>query len=445
MRFRALLTLVAVALTIIVLQAAGSNRRTPVVVAVERAAPAVVNVYTEKIVERRLSNPFGAWRDPFFDEFFRDFFDQRIQRYKTTSLGSGVIIRPDGYVLTNQHVVQRASHVKIKLLDDRELDAEIVGTDSDSDLAVLKVEDGHGLPYIEMADSSDLMIGETVIAIGNPFGLSNTVTTGVVSALGRSLQAEEQTYYDFIQTDASINPGNSGGPLLNIDGALIGINAAIYQKAQGIGFAIPINRARRIVNDLISYGEVHVPWIGLFVQPITPQLARHFGVGPGKGVVVSAVEVDSPASDAGIERGDVITTLAGAGVGSPEEYDQRLRNQAEDASISLRLLREGREHRVTVQARPFPPERADALAWQAIGVKVSPGNQGMLIVGVRPQSPANRIGAQAGDKIVALGGRKVDTVERFRRRVAEVRSSQSILLTIQRGRYLHHVPLRLDL
>jgi S1-C subfamily serine protease len=174
------------------------------------------------------------------------------------------------------------------------------------------------------------MIGETVIAIGNPFGLSNTVTVGVVSALGRSLKAEEQTYYDFIQTDASINPGNSGGPLLNIDGELIGINAAIYQKAQGIGFAIPIDRARRIVLDLITYGEVHVPWVGLFVQDITPPLARHFGIAPGKGVVVSAVEDESPASSAGVHRGDVIVSLEGAPVGSAAEYDQRLRNQPEE-------------------------------------------------------------------------------------------------------------------
>jgi Do/DeqQ family serine protease len=444
MRVRALLVIVAIGLTLLVLQAEGSNRRTPVVEAVERAAPAVVNIYTEKIVERRLS-PFGGWRDPFFDEFFRDFFEQRVQRYKTTSLGSGVIIRADGYVLTNQHVVQRASHVKIKLLDDRELDAEIVGTDSDSDLAVLKVEDDRDLPYIAMADSSDLMIGETVIAIGNPFGLSNTVTTGVVSALGRSLQTEQQTYYDFIQTDASINPGNSGGPLLNMDGELIGINAAIYQKAQGIGFAIPISRARRIVEDLISYGEVHVPWVGLLVQPITPHLARHFGVGPGKGVIVSAIEADSPATKVGIQRGDVITTLAGARVGSTEEYEQRLRNQPENASIALTLWREGGELQLSVQARPFPPERADALAWRAIGVKVAPGQRGMAIVAIRPQSPAAVVGAQAGDEIIALGGRKVDTPERFRRRIADARSSQSILLTIQRGRYLHHVPLRLDL
>ena len=247
-------------------------RRTPVVEAVKRVSPAVVNISTETIVARQTS-PFPAFRDPLFEEFFHDFFEPRVERYKQTSLGSGVVIRPDGYILTNQHVVLRGSQIKVTLADDRDFEAQLVGADSDSDLAVLKVKTDTSLPYINMGDSDDLMIGETVIAIGNPFGLSHTVTTGVVSALGRSLKTGEQTYYDFIQTDASINPGNSGGPLLNLSGDLIGINTAIYQKAQGIGFAIPINRARRIVTDLISYGEVHVPWVGAIVQDLTPELA----------------------------------------------------------------------------------------------------------------------------------------------------------------------------
>jgi Do/DeqQ family serine protease len=437
------LGLVTLAGTLALVQAHNPNRITPVVTAVHRIAPAVVNVYTETVVERSLGNPFGAWRDPFFDEFFRDFFEPRKQRFKSSSLGSGVLIRPDGYVLTNQHVVQRASQIKVKLLDDREFDAELVGADSDSDLAVLKIQGQEDLPYVEMARSADLMIGETVIAIGNPFGLSNTVTTGVVSALGRSLKTEEQTYYDFIQTDASINPGNSGGPLLNIDGELIGINAAIYQKAQGIGFAIPIDRARRIVADLITYGEVHAPWIGLFVQDMTPALARLFRVAPGRGVVVTAVEDQSPASSAGVERGDVIVSLAGTAVGSAPEYDQKLRAQLETASIAIELIRDGEKHSKTIQARAYPPERADALAWQALGVRVEEGKQGMLVVGVRNGSPAGRIGFRSGDEIVALGGRSVDSLDRFRRQVAETRSSQSVLVSLRRGRYLYHVTLPL--
>lgn len=435
--------LATVAGAVLVAQAPGSNRETPVVAAVRRVAPAVVNVYTEKIVERAVAEPFGGWRDPFFDQFFRDFFEPRVQRYKTSSLGSGVIIRPDGYVLTNQHVVQRASQIKIKLLDDRQFDAELVGADSDSDLAVLRVRTEQSLPYIEMAQSSDLMIGETVIAIGNPFGLSNTVTIGVVSALGRSLKAEDQTYYDFIQTDASINPGNSGGPLLNIDGDMIGINAAIYQKAQGIGFAIPIDRARRIVNDLISYGEVHAPWVGLVVQDITPAMARHFGVAPGKGVVVALVEADSPASEAGIERGDVVTAVGGASIGSAEEYDQRLRNQAESAAIAFAVTRDGKSTSITLQAGPFPPERADALAWQALGFRVTEQNEALRVLAVRVGSPAGQIGFQPGDEIVALGGRAIPSLEAFRRQIAETRSARSVLVSLRRGRQLYHVTLPL--
>ncbi len=437
------LGLVAVAGTLALVQARNSNRITPVVSAVHRIAPAVVNVYTETVIERSVGSPFGAWRDPFFDEFFRDFFEPRKQRFKSRSLGSGVLIRPDGYVLTNQHVVQRASQIKVKLLDDREFDADLVGADSDSDLAVLKIKGQDDLPYVEMAQSADLMIGETVIAIGNPFGLSNTVTTGVVSALGRSLKTEEQTYYDFIQTDASINPGNSGGPLLNIDGELIGINAAIYQKAQGIGFAIPIDRARRIVADLITYGEVHAPWIGLFVQDMTPALARLFHVAPGRGVVVSVVEKESPASGAGVERGDVIVSLAGTAVGSAAEYDQKLRTQLETASVTIDLIRDGKRLSKTIQARAYPPERADALAWQALGLRVEQGNQGMLVVAVRNGSPAGQIGFRSGDEIIALGGRPVESLDRFRRQVAESRSAQSVLVSLRRGRYIYHVTLAL--
>src|SRR2546427_7411591 len=240
-------------------------RRNLVVEAVEKASPAVVNVSTEQIVEQHRS-PFPFPQDPFFEEFFRDFADPRPRRFKTTSLGSGVIVAADGTIMTNVHVIERASRVHVMLNDQREFDAPLVGADADADLAILRVKAGGDLPHIPFGTSADLMIGETVIAIGNPFGLSHTVTTGVVSAVGRSLRDEDRTYTDFIQTDASINPGNSGGPLLNIRGELVGIDTAIYGKAQGIGFAIPVDRARRVMKDLVSYGEVRHAWIGLVVQ-----------------------------------------------------------------------------------------------------------------------------------------------------------------------------------
>src|SRR5213596_391627 len=313
-------------------------RRSLVVEAVEKASPAVVNVSTEQIVEQRRS-PFPFPQDPFFEEFFRDFVDPRPRRFKTTSLGSGVIVAADGTIMTNVHVIERASRIHVMLNDQREFDATLVGADADADIAVLRVKAGGDLPHIPFGTSADLMIGETVIAIGNPFGLSHTVTTGVVSAVGRSLRDEERTYTDFIQTDASINPGNSGGPLLDIKGELIGINTAIYGKAQGIGFALPVDRARRVMKDLVSYGEVRRPWVGIVVQELTPELAQHFGT--RRGVVVAEIEPGSPAAGADLARGDVITRVDGRDVRSRDDFEQRVEDRAEDSKLVVTRRREG--------------------------------------------------------------------------------------------------------
>src|SRR5207253_1565803 len=320
------------------------ERRSLVVQAVEKASPAVVNVSTEQIVERHAS-PFPFPQDPFFEEFFRDFVDPRPRRFRTTSLGSGVIVAADGTIMTNVHVIERASRVRVTLNDQREFDATLVGADADADIAVLRVKAGGDLPHIPFGTSADLMIGETVIAIGNPFGLSHTVTTGVVSAVGRSLRDEERTYTDFIQTDASINPGNSGGPLLDIKGELIGINTAIYGKAQGIGFAIPVDRARRIMKDLVSYGEVRRPWVGVLVQDLTPDLAQHFGT--RHGVVVADVEPKSPGAAAGLEPG-------GAHRRRPRRPPPRLGRHA--APHAHRAAQEN--DRATHRARRAPLDRA---------------------------------------------------------------------------------------
>src|SRR2546428_4462544 len=296
-------------------------RRSLVVEAVEKASPAVVNVSTEQIVEQRRS-PFPFPQDPFFEEFFRDFVDRRPGRFKTTSLGWGVIVAADGTIMTNVHVIERASRIQVMLIDKRELDAALVGADADADTAILRVKAVADLPHIPFGSSADLMIGETVIAIGNPFGLLHTVTTGVVSAVGRSLRDEERTYTDFIQTDASINPSNSGGPILNIKGELVGINTAIYGKAQGIGFAIPVDRARRVMNDLVSYGEVRHVWVGLVVQDLNPELAQHFGV--RRGVIVAEIEPKSPAAEAALARGDAILKVDGHEVAARDEFEQRI-------------------------------------------------------------------------------------------------------------------------
>ena len=243
--------------------------------------------------------------DPMLDKFFRDFFAPELERReKRTSLGSGVIIDGTrGLVLTNTHVVEKATTIRVALNDQREFEATIIGMDPDSDLAVLKIQSDQVLPAIQMGHSDDLMIGESVVAIGNPFGFSHTVTTGVVSSVNRSIKTADRVFHKFIQTDASINPGNSGGPLLNINGELIGINTAIYAQAQGIGFAIPINRAKRIISDLINFGEVVQAWIGMTVQALDSNLSNYLGVPGDVGLMVTAVETESPAATAGTPRG----------------------------------------------------------------------------------------------------------------------------------------------
>jgi Do/DeqQ family serine protease len=411
-------------------------RRSLVVQAVEKSGPAVVNISTEQVTERRAS-PFPFPQDPFFEEFFRDFADPRPRRFKTTSLGSGVIVAADGTIMTNVHVVERASRIHVTLADQRQFDAKLVGADADADIAVLRVDAGAPLPFIALGNSADVLIGETVIAIGNPFGLSHTVTTGVVSALGRSLREEERTFTDFIQTDASINPGNSGGPLLNIRGELIGINTAIYGKAQGIGFAIPVDRARRVMKDLVSYGEVRRAWVGLVVQDLTPELARHFGT--GRGVIVAEVEPKSPADTAGFARGDAILKVGGREVGSREEFEQRIDDHAQGERITVTRRRDDRDEDVELVVAAFPAARADQLAWQLLGLDAAADDDGLVVQRVRAGSPAARIGVQRGDRLLGLGGAPLHTVAELRRKMIELRSARSVLLSVGRGPYQYNV------
>jgi Do/DeqQ family serine protease len=335
-------------------------RRSLVVEATEHLSPAVVNISAEQTVVQQ--SPFRGQPDPFFDQFFRDFFDSRPRRSTRTSLGSGFIVNADGTILTNSHVIMRGAKVTVTLVDGREFEAKLVGADADSDLAVLRISAGEPLPTAPLGTSSDLLIGETVIAIGNPFGLSHTVTTGVVSATGRSLHGEDRTYTDYVQTDASINPGNSGGPLSNIRGEVIGVNAAIYGKAQGIGFAIPIDRAKRVLRELVSYGEVKRTWIGVFTQELTPELAHHFGV--KKGVIVATVEPKSPAADAGLVRGDVVLKLDGREVASPDEFEGRIADHqiGDDIKLTISGDEDGTIRDVTVRVTAFPtPTRTRSL------------------------------------------------------------------------------------
>lgn len=420
------------------------SRETPVVAAVKRAAPAVVNISCEQVVESG-GNLFQGL-DPFFEGFFRDFFEPRLKRrYTLTNLGSGVIIDGQrGYIVTNEHVVRRATGIKVVLSDNRTLDAEVVGSDPDFDLAVLKVEAKTVLPQIPFGDSDDLMIGETVIAIGNPFGFSHSVTTGVVSATHRAVKGAERVYSDFIQTDASINPGNSGGPLLNINGELIGVNTAIYAKAQGIGFAIPINRVRRVTSALIQHGAVQPAWLGLEVYEAA-----------GAGAAVSYVSPEGPAAKAGLAQGDVITAVGGQKVTSAGHFRQLLAGRTQGEKIALSFRRGGRELSATLVAAAFSLREADGWAWRRLGLQVvdlTPPSakawrlgqaKGALIKAVRSGSPAARSGLAPGDLVKHLGEQKVASVADFRRAVAAGLYRDQLTILIQRANYEGYIDVNL--
>jgi Do/DeqQ family serine protease len=419
--------------------AAKFSRETPVVVAVRKAGPAVVNVSCEQVVE----GTGAEGLDPFLEGFFRDFFEPRLRRkYTLTSLGSGVIIDAKrGYIVTNEHVVRGATGIKVVLSDNRTVDATLVGSDPDFDLAVLKVDPKGGLHAIPMGNSESLLIGETVIAIGNPFGFSHSVTTGVVSATHRSIKGSERVYSDFIQTDASINPGNSGGPLLNINGELIGVNTAIYAKAQGIGFAIPINRVNRICHELIEHGKVVGAWLGLEVQE---------GQGPA---LVSYVNPDGPAARGGVRAGDAIVTVNGQAVKTATHYRQIMTDHTRGEKISLKLKRGGGELAAVMTATAFPVKEADPWAWRRMGLQMIDLTaqmakslhvgkaKGALIKSVRSGSPAAKVGLAPGDIVKRMGDARVTSLSDFRKAVADNSDQEQLSVLIQRGQFEGYVDL----
>lgn len=434
-----------------------ASRENEVVRAVRRASPAVVNISSQQQIQAK-SNPFSHFgMDPFFDSFFKDFFDPGFQRrYQRTSLGSGVIISGDqGLILTNAHVISKGAAITVVLQDDREFEARVVGADPDSDLAVLRIDTEDPLPSLAMGDSRDLMIGETIIAIGNPFGFSHTVTTGVVSALHRSIRTQERVFHDFIQTDASINPGNSGGPLLNINGELIGINTAIYAKAQGIGFAIPIHRASRIVSDLVRYGEVILPWIGILVQELDDRMAAYMNLPAQQGLLVRSVFKESPAGSAGVQNGDVVLSVGRQQVITRPDYVAAIRNYKPGESLEFTLWRKGNSQRLTLTAGHFPEELAENLAFQLLGVKVEDltdtlrrrykisANNGAVITRIDPDSALAHIGATTGDVIGQIDDIPVENAKGLTNAAVKYRLKPSVVILLQRGLHAYRITVRM--
>jgi Do/DeqQ family serine protease len=428
-------------------------RENSVVKAVRNVSPAVVNISSQYEI-RKNSNPFSGYgMDPLLENFFRDFFSPELERReKRTSLGSGVIIDGSrGLVLTNTHVVEKATTTSVALNDKREFEATVVGMDPDSDLTVLKILSQQPLPAIQMGNSDDIMIGESVIAIGNPFGFSHTVTTGVVSAVNRSIKTADRVFHAFIQTDASINPGNSGGPLLNINGELIGINTAIYAEAQGIGFAIPINRAKRIISDLINYGEVIQPWIGLTVQPLDSNMASYLNLEKTVGALVTAVEPQSPAAKAGIEEGDIIHSIDGSIITDSSAYHSKIREISIDQIISIVFIKKGKTIRISLKTIAFPPDLALELADRTLGITVIDVDEptrskygikprkGVLIVKMRRGFYLERIGVRPGDIIRQIDEEPVDNLVDFKEAMVKYRNKPALVILILRDGHLYHI------
>ncbi len=399
-----------------------NSRRSPVVQVVEKVSPAVVYVGTVQVVETRRSRGF--------DDLF---FGPQEERRAVEGLGSGVIIDPSGIIVTNDHVIRGASQIHIVLADGRQLDAEVIGSDSDADLAVLKVNTNKPLPAAKLGTSSDLMIGETVVAIGSPLGLKKTVTQGVVSALGRTIRHEDRVFNDFIQTDASINPGNSGGPLLNIDGEVIGINSAIIASAQNIGFAIPADKVRRIVTELTQYGKVRAAWVGLDVQPLSLELSRRLGWDRTFGAVVSAVDDGSPAALSGIQKGDIVMQVGTTQVEDADDLKSRLRGLTAKSQVAMKLFRAGQDVSLELTPIEFPQKLVDSTVWDRLGLRLKADKSGMSITAVRPGSSAARIGLEPNDVVLRVNQAPVNTAENFKEAIIQARGKPSVLLLVKRG------------
>jgi serine protease Do len=423
---------------------------------VEPLLPAVVNISTSKVVKsQRSENPFS---DPFFRQFFGNPFgdEQQPREQREHSLGSGVIVNPDGYILTNNHVVDGASDVQVTLSDKRQLKAKIVGTDPRTDIAVLKIP-ASNLSTVTLGDSTKAKVGDIVLAIGDPFGIGETVTMGIVSATGRrDLRLEgPEGYEDFIQTDASINPGNSGGALVNTRGELIGINTAIISNGgggnQGIGFAVPVNMARTVMEQILKTGKVTRGFLGVSIQEVTPDLAKAFNLPSAEGALVGDVSPDSPGAKAGLQKGDVITALNGQKIADYHDLRLRISQTAPGTSVKMDVYRNGQKQTLTATLGEFPEkaqtaENAQPGETPALeGVQVEnlssdiaqqlnlpPGTRGVVITRVDPDSTAAETGLQRGDVIQEVNRKAVNNVEQFR---AAVRSASNgpLLLLLNRG------------
>ncbi len=424
----------------------------------ERVKPAVVNISTSKTMKGRgrYNMPFGP--SPFGDDFFDRFFgDQPRREFKQRSLGSGFIISNDGYIFTNNHVVEQADKILVKISDGKEYEAKIIGTDPNTDIALIKIKPDNSLPVAEIGDSEKVRVGEWVIAIGNPFGLDATVTAGIVSAKGRVIGAGP--YDNFIQTDASINPGNSGGPLFNMEGKVIGINTAIVAQGQGIGFAIPVNMAKTILADLKTKGKVTRGWLGISVQDVSEDMAKNLNHKYKGGALVSDVFKDDPADKAGLKVGDIITEINGKPVKDTHELLIMIAGLQVGQKINLKAIRDGKELAFNIKVGERKDDVASAggersgkghfgLSTQEItpdmAKQLGLAKEGVMVTEVQPGSPADEVGIQPQDIIVQVNRVKIVSMKDYNREISKAAEKKSVTLLIKRGRSSFFVALRAD-
>jgi serine protease Do len=338
-------------------------------------------------------------------------------------------------------VITRATNITVALADNRTFSARVIGADSDFDVAVLKLRTSEKLPFISLGTSSDLLPGETVIAIGNPFGLSHTVTTGVISSINRSIKTEKRIYEDFIQTDAAINPGNSGGPLVNINGDLIGVNTAIYQEGEGIGFAIPVDKVRLIAEDLLAYGKVHPAYMGIRVQDLTVSVKQSLGYKDNRGVVIFRVNEKSPA-DEKVVPGDILVELNGKVVNSRREFGAYSNGLVAGEKVALKIYRNGALKKVSIVTANYPLNRASALCWELLGIQIEDYKRNEIVVTrVDPKKGAGYVGMRRGDLIYQVGDQETETEKQFYEALIRYRNAPSIFMVVGRNRYAYRVTI----
>lgn len=434
----------------------------------EKVVPSVVNIASTKVVRSPDSGQLSPFfSDPFFRQFFGDQFtpqQQMPREERERSLGSGVIVSNDGYILTNNHVVDGANEIKVTLGNKRDYKARVIGKDPRTDIAVLKVE-AKDLPVIVFGDSSKVQVGDFTLAIGNPFGLAQTVTMGIVSATGRGNLGIED-YEDFIQTDASINPGNSGGALVNVNGELIGINTAILSGRsggnQGIGFAIPINMARQVLDQILKNGKVSRGYMGAWIQPVTPEIAKAFGLSQPQGALLGDVDPNGPAGKSGLQRGDIVLALNGQPIAGSRELRLKVAMSKPGTTVKLKVFHKGAEREVSVTLGELPSKAAainseresPSTALQGLSVddltpdiarqlNLPAKTFGVVITGVEPGTAAAEADLRRGDVIQEVNHRPVRNVQEFARLIDQL-GSQSVLLLINRGGNTLYVVLESD-